>query len=293
MSRILFTVLFLALGTQSRGGDLQFATVASGTTSSLRAVASAGGSNFVIVGANSAALNGTVGPGGLFFTGGVFPTANLGLRALTYGSGMFVAGGTSNLVFSSADGGSWSSRSKAFSTTPDLAGLAFSAASNGTFVAVAQDFAIAWADPGLATWNRATNPPPSISEQYYAVAPLGTAGFVACGLKGVIRLSQDSGRSWSVKRGFSSGTDLLGIVAGGSELVSVGTNGTIIVSSDGGANWTAAPSGTTASLNAVAYTGDKFIAVGSGGVIFTSTNATAWTPLARRTPGDVFGVGFA
>src|SRR5205807_4246914 len=48
-----------------------------------------------------------------------------------------------------------------------------------------------------------------------------------------------------------------------------------------------------ASLNGVAYTGDKFIAVGSGGVILTSTNASVWTPLASGTTGDLFGVAFA
>ncbi len=59
----------------------------------------------------------------------------------------------------------------------------------------------------------------------------------------------------------------------------------------GGLSWTAQSSPTTANLNGVVYNGSRYVAVGDGGVIVTSTNGTTWS-LASSSPttDDLFDV---
>src|SRR5207302_7589079 len=140
------TVLFIMLDVVSRAGDLQFSNLTSGVSVRLNAVADGRGSNFASVGTNSVALNGTIGSAGLFFANDTFPATNLNLRALTYGSGMFVVGGQNSAVFASTNGTIWTPQSNAFPSGFEIAGLAFNTGSNGTFVAVSDSAVIRWAD---------------------------------------------------------------------------------------------------------------------------------------------------
>lgn len=64
----------------------------------------------------------------------------------------------------------------------------------------------------------------------------------------------------------------------------MGEEGTILSSSDGGASWDHQPSGTTASLARVTWTGREFYAVGGGATLLRSTNGITWAQIT--TPFD-------
>jgi hypothetical protein len=55
-----------------------------------------------------------------------------------------------------------------------------------------------------------------------------------------------------------------------------------IFSVNQGVNWSPGSTGDATDLNAVAWTGSQFVAVGNGGVVYTSSNGTSWT---SRTSG--------
>ncbi|HRE08932.1 MAG TPA: hypothetical protein PKX00_25160, partial [Opitutaceae bacterium] len=65
-------------------------------------------------------------------------------------------------------------------------------------------------------------------------------------------------------------------------IVVVGDQGLILTSADAGETWTRCESGTTAGLNAVAYSdaARRFVAVGEGGTILSSSDGVSW---ARET----------
>jgi photosystem II stability/assembly factor-like uncharacterized protein len=70
--------------------------------------------------------------------------------------------------------------------------------------------------------------------------------------------------------------------------VAVGAGGTILTSTDG-ATWTAQPSLTNNDLTAITY-GGQFVAVGKGGVIFTSLDGLTWEARASGTTNDLTAV---
>lgn len=81
------------------------------------------------------------------------------------------------------------------------------------------------------------------------------------------------------------------VAYGGGKFVAVGTNGSILTSADGIA-WTSAASGTVAVLHAVAYGGGRFVAVGEGGVIFTSPDGDTWARESSGTSGSLHGIAY-
>jgi hypothetical protein len=274
-SRVICIIGCIAgMSSQSPAGDLQFIQATSGINARLNGV-TVGGESFVAIGTNSTVLSSTIGPAGLTWNASTVPTNGLNLWAVTYGGGLFVAGGSSNLVFSSADGRTWLFRSYAFSPFKrDVRGLAFTDAT-ATYVSVAEGPDIRWTD-SLAAWSFSTITNLGAIEVFRGVTPFGTDGLAACGVRGVIRISRDAGRTWSANRVYSpSEPDLLGIAYGGGMLVCVGTGGRIMVSPDLGTNWTVSTVGSD-NLNAVAYTGSEFIVVGNNGVIRHSADASQW-----------------
>ena len=72
-------------------------------------------------------------------------------------------------------------------------------------------------------------------------------------------------------------------------VVAVGEGGTILTSSDA-STWIAQDSGTDRDLEALATDGDLWVVVGAAGTILTSSDGTAWTPQTSGTDGDLFGV---
>ncbi len=81
----------------------------------------------------------------------------------------------------------------------------------------------------------------------------------------------------------SSGTPTLNAVAWtGDRLIAVGASGTIITSPDG-YRWTAQVSNASEDLNGVAASGALFMVVGDGGALLTSLDSATWTRRVSKT----------
>ena len=61
--------------------------------------------------------------------------------------------------------------------------------------------------------------------------------------------------------------------------VIVGHNGSVLVSTDGGASWQPSVSGIPQNLDAIVWTGSRFVATGDG-VAIASVTGSRWRPLA-------------
>lgn len=74
--------------------------------------------------------------------------------------------------------------------------------------------------------------------------------------------------------------------------VAVGSAGSAFVSSDA-ITWTAVTTGVTTQLNASAYGGGRHVAVGAGGVAVNSLDAVAWMPVTTPTTNDLNGIALS
>ncbi|MCE7067142.1 T9SS type A sorting domain-containing protein [Dyadobacter sp. CY326] len=111
--------------------------------------------------------------------------------------------------------------------------------------------------------------------------------FVAVGSQGMILTSPD-GISWSTKS-LGTGQILRSVTFGYESFVIVGSAGALLTSPDG-QNWTPRPSGVD-NLNDVAYVNYTFIAVGSQGVIKTSSAfAVDWSVSGSGTVNELRAV---
>lgn len=260
----------------------QFSVANSGVSSTLNAVAYDGVSSFVAVGTNSTVATTTLTGNQLLWSSNSIPTSNENLKAVTFGGGIFVAGGATNNVFASVNGIVWNAKSHIISgSSVDVQGLAFNA---GNFAAVTAFYLAAWTNTSFSSspWPFATVSNTAIVESFRAVTSFGTNGFALCGIRGDVRISKDAGQTWNTNQIFNfSAPDLLGIASSSNMLICVGTGGTIWVSANAGTNWFTASSGTISNVNAVAYTAPGFIAVGDGGLILTSLDGTNWA--AKRS----------
>jgi photosystem II stability/assembly factor-like uncharacterized protein len=98
-----------------------------------------------------------------------------------------------------------------------------------------------------------------------------------------------AGAGWTVGTALVGATTIdLRGVAHGAVFVAVGTGGAIFSSPDGVA-WTPQNSNVTTPLNAVIY-GGSYVVVGAGGVILRSSDAVTWTSPTNLKTGDLFAV---
>ncbi|SMB29694.1 exported protein of unknown function [Sterolibacterium denitrificans] len=133
------------------------------------------------------------------------------------------------------------------------------------------------------TWTSLTNP---TTANLHAVDYGGV--YLAAGAAGTILRSTD-GTTWAKQTSGTSKT-LYGLANNGANgYVAVGEIGTIL-SSLGGESWTSSASGTIRNLNAVIYTGSRWIAVGNAGTILISLNALNWTSISAPTTQNLNGL---
>jgi hypothetical protein len=130
--------------------------------------------------------------------------------------------------------------------------------------------------PVLTTWTVGTSP---INRPY--TATYGNGVFVAAGDASSLVTSTD-GVTWTSRNpNFPAGTtDIFGSDFGGGIFVIGTDNGSLATSTDG-ATWTLRTSGTTSSIEAVAYGNSLYVIAGANGFLRTSTDAITWT--ARTT----------
>lgn len=289
-----------------------------GLTNQLNAVAYGGDSNFVAVGANQIYVCGNFQTNQTWIANSnwvatqILPADKLDFSGVAASGNLFVTTGTSNDIFSAANaftpaGLTWSSKHHIFSSSVFSPALAY----NGDgFAAVGEAPVISWSSTDLPTtgnWVVGTLTNIDFAESFRGVTAYGANGFAACGLFADVRLSAN-GTNWQAAVSGKIGLpDLYAIAYDGAQtLVAVGAtnssgnnNGVIMVSvNNAGTNWQTVYVNSTAStpLNAVAYTGSGFIAVGNKGQVLTSPNGVTWTPLTNAVSpanANLYGVAFA
>ena len=197
------------------------------------------------------------------------------LESVAFGKNLFVAVGGGGTVITSPDGTTWTKRESG--TTGDLKNVL--CANDANCIAVGADgiFRIS-SDDGI-TWKTVNT---QNMAALYGVGA-GNDQVVIAGAAGTIIYTNNINES----KPFITATtpviyNLYSIAYGNKLFVAVGGSGTIITSD--ASTWTKQISGTTTdipndlrSVIFVAGNINKFYAVGSGGVILTSSNGTAWT----------------
>jgi hypothetical protein len=276
--------------------------VSGAANNNLNAVAYNGTSNFLAVGANQVFVCGNFNSNQTWFAGSnwssghvLSATNGLSLDAVTLGNNLFVATGDKNAVFSVTNIfvqiSGWTSNGNMFNNTAVSPGIAYN---TGTYVGVSTAPVIGWTNAILsktAFWPLATWQGQDVIESFRGVTAYGTYGanaaFAACGFYGDILTSSNGGSIWQPISGQSQAPPFYGIASdgGGQTLVSVGaasssgglimifTNRAQTFPSNGSydTNFVTLTSGSQ--LNAVAYTGSGFMAVGNNGEVLTLTNS--------------------
>lgn len=116
-----------------------------------------------------------------------------------------------------------------------------------------------------------------MQDSFSSVAATGTGSeFFAVGKLGQIYHSSD-GETWESQAAAVGGNlDYIGVASQNGTHVAVGQAG--LISRNTGLAWVNQTSGTSNDLNAVAWIGDKFLAVGNSGTLLKSDNGIDWVP---------------
>ncbi len=192
------------------------------------------------------------------------PTAT-GLKAVAFGSGVFVAVGDDGTLLRSANhGSSWEDRG---SVTTEGVGFMNVAYGNGKFLAASGDAAFISADLGL-TWT-----PIAAPADWAPAYAYGNGRWIATGSE-LISASLNNGQSWSAVATNSGG--LTRVMFNGMTAVAVGSS--IYASQNGGVSWTDVAEGRHNWLASVAYGNGLYVTVGGvfGNTIVKSANPMSW-----------------
>lgn len=238
----------------------------SGTADGLRSVAWSG-SKFVAVGGNpGTALTSSDGItwakqdlSGISFGGQAWILSSVVSSGTQFAAVGSTIGGfsSSEVILTSPDGITWTSRPYIATTHSDLRAIAWS----GTqFVAVGGTGEILSSADGV-TWTAQSSP----ASQLDSIVWSGTQ-FVAGGSGGTV-LTSPNGTTWT---SHTSGTlnGVLAVAWTGVQFVATGPGGTFLSSPDG-ATWSIQASGTSNFMNGFA-SGTKLVMVGTNGTIVTS-----------------------
>jgi photosystem II stability/assembly factor-like uncharacterized protein len=99
---------------------------------------------------------------------------------------------------------------------------------------------------------------------------------------------------WIVR---TSGTSevLLAVADNGTTMVAVGGTGTILTSTDGGTTWSPQNSNTSTTLRDVIFAAGKWVVVGDGDQVVTSTDTVTWTAQIIGSPSEtaLFSITYA
>jgi hypothetical protein len=231
-----------------------------GTTVSLYGVAF-GGKSFVAVGETGYIL---ISQDGISWASPA-PVTFKSFNAVAYGGGLFVTVGVDGAVATSSDGADWTLQDINSIPFEDFVTLAFG---SNTFVAVTDRGAIYSSTDG-ETWRfeRLTAEGSSVA--------FGNGVFAlpspANGVEGVF--TSTDGSQWSHhptedSLRFSNIAFASGKFFGAGDKLAV---------SDNGESWTLVGPQTRDALNAVAYGGNTFVAVGYQGTVLTSKDVVRWT----------------
>jgi photosystem II stability/assembly factor-like uncharacterized protein len=230
------------------------------------------------------------------------------LNGITYSNNLFVIVGYSGTILTSPDGITWTSRTSGGSN--QLFGIIYG---NNKFVAVGASGTILTSTDGI-TWTRRSSGTSDIlrgitygNGLFVIVGYNGTLLFISIDLNTSITNSSLLSESNSVKVNDLYEVNPFEIfdinnaitVSGGASITSITkhiyvdslskyfavVNSRFVISSSDGFTWTtpaAITTTTTIVIKDFIYDGSKFVAVGSLGDVFTSTDATTWTATASN-----------
>lgn len=266
------------------------------TKEHLNAVASGGGL-VVAVGSTGAIVT---SPDGVTWLARASGTTNA-LTAITWTGSQFVAVGGAGTIVTSPTGITWTVRTTPNSTA-NLTGIAWSPTAGFVVVGVS---GYHLTSPDGITWTRGSDLSGTLNAVVWAgnqFVTVGSSAFV--GSLPMPAYTSPDGITWT-SRSAGNGS-LFGLIWTGSLLVGVGQGGQIMTSSDG-ITLTTQPSGTTANLNAVAFSGATFATVGgkanggstevtilssvlgSTGIRDPSKTAVTIPSIAKPIPGSIHG----
>lgn len=224
------------------------------------------------------------------------PFSSSAVLAVAFGNGLYVAGGGGNIIATSPDGVTWTSRTNPFAGASG-AGITALTYGNGLFVAGSgtnvTGLGLIATSPDGITWTLRTVPGST-----FAISGLayGNGLFVATGWNGSNSIiTSPDGITWTLRTSsFASSDNIRGVTFGGGLFVAVGPS--IGVSPDG-INWTKTLTSTGVPLYGVtygpgAYGNNLYVAVGTSSLIVTSPDGLTWTTrLSSGTP-TLHGVAY-
>jgi len=173
-------------------------------------------------------------------------------------------------VLTSTDGITWTRRTTGKDSPYHLHRIAWG---NGLFVAVGEQKEILTSTNGIV-WQVRQSP---VQTYFTKIIWTGTE-FLAIGGQGVVIKSPD-GMNWVSSPETLNASDVIWV---NDRYLLLG-NGFVYTSTDG-LHWIVAASGLDTSLMSIAWSGNRFVAVGSAGKIFSSNDGTTWNDHSLPTP---------
>ena len=194
---------------------------------------------------------------------------------VTYGDGLYVAGGESGTLTTSPDGTTWTSRTSGFGTTR-IVGVTYG---DGVYVAVGEDGKLTTSTDGT-TWTTRTS---GFGSNGILGVTYGDGLYVAGGRGGKLTTSTD-GTTWTTRTSGFGSTNIRGVTYGDGLYVAGGDDGKLTTSSDG-TTWTSRTSGFgTTRIRGVTYGDGVYVAGGESGKLTTSEFEALYLSLEIKTP---------
>jgi photosystem II stability/assembly factor-like uncharacterized protein len=188
------------------------------------------------------------------------------LYAIARGPARFVAVGARATVLTSPNGERWTARSAP--ATLNLHAVTWT----GKGYLAGGDRGLLLASADGTHWRHQPFP------GFHSIRGFATDGrsIVAAGA-GTVAVRSAAGARWTLES-VGLGHFQTGVAYGDGRYVIVGHNGEVLVSTDGGASWQPSVSGVPQNLDAIVWTGRRFVATGDG-VAIASATGTQWLPL--------------
>lgn len=191
-----------------------------------------------------------------------------GLKDIAFGNGTFAAVGDKGVVVTSSDGTTWAEST--LTEAPNLLEILFA---ENQFTAITSAGA-AFTSPDGRSWTaHATN---VVGATHFA---FGNGRYVTANGKGEVAVSTDKAVTWT-SMPHRPGI-LFSAIYNGTTFAAVGQIGAVTTSTDA-ERWTERNSGTSQTLNGIAWGKNTAVAVGDSGTVLTSPDLIHWT---RRDAG--------
>ena len=209
------------------------------------------------------------------------------IRAVTFGDGLFVAGGDSNGKMStSPDGITWTTRTS--NTGNDIYSLTYG---NGLFLAGGKASAFSTSPDGI-TWTSGDTGFPGVNAPINGLA-YGNGVYVAVGQYydgsdfQARMATSTNGSSWTNRTSQFSSSNIRGVTFGDGLFVAVGFDGQLTTSTNG-TTWNSRTSGfgSTDDIYSVTYGDGLYVAGGEDGEMRASPDGITWTSRTSELGGD-------